>query len=459
MPNIRANLKPNTDKALTPLAYSLRSITLTNHAGLQADIQNIVVDFSITESLYTAALIARFNIKDVANFIEEYQLIGQETIEVHMGRHDYTSPDWTDVKIKFYVTEYPMYGRDRQQTTQVYSITGVTRHAYISTFKRISRTVAGRVSDEIRKILSTDLLTETIGTIDPTSSRFHGVIPLSHPLDAAYWLLRRAYDDQANPFFLHETLRTGVNLRSLSNLISDDTNPVYREYRDTELFQAIPGSKEDFQERIENIYDVSSEFKLSKVLPTLSGGAYASRAVFVDASSKTISNYTYDYNKKFVPSQTMNGYSVLSNKFTVPYELPSATKTINQMPDGFVEYIPTNKYAFSQDGSFKSYHDVLLNTSGHLNSNVETFDTIVHDIMVAGDFKLQSGMKVAVHIPKAIEPNEFNPATLNGKFDDIFDRTVSGKYIISAITHQFGEKYFCKLRLKRESFTYDVNKT
>jgi hypothetical protein len=459
MPNIIANIKANTEKALTPFGYSLRGIILTNHKGDQADIQNIVIDFSITESIYTAALTLRLSVKDVANFIEEFQLIGQETIEIRLGRHEHESPDWTDIKIKFWVTEYPEFGRSTQQNTQIYSITGVTQQAYVSQFKRVSRAVSGLVSDEILKMVQRDCMAERISTFDKTISRFSSALPLMHPLDSAYWMLRRAYDEQFSPFFLYETLIDGVNLRSLTNLISDKVNPIYRTYTDERLYSSDPNTPEDYQQRLTRILDVSSDFKLSKVLPNLSGGAFSSNNMYLDLSTKTIQRQQFNYQKAFDGSQTMNKYSVLSDKFTIPYELPDQQVKISETYDAFTEYVPTNSLAYSTDGSVFNYHSLLTNRAGKINSRIETMDTIVHDLMVAGDFNLSVGKKVIVQIPKSIDPRQFDQSTMKGKFDDLYDRTVSGTYLITSLVHHFSDQYHCKMRVKRDSLTYDLNKS
>ena len=302
-------------------------------------------------------------------------------------------------------------------------------------------------------------MAERVATFDATTSRFSGVLPLMHPLDSAYWLLRRAYDDYSAPFFLYETLIDGVNLRSLTNLIDVKVNPIYRVYEDHKVYSSDPNTPEDYRQRLTRILDVASDFKLSKVLPNLSGGAFASNNMYLDLSTKSINRQQFNYQKEFDKSQTMNGYSVLSDKFQVPYEQPNQRVKLSETYDGFTEYVPTNSLAYSTDGSVFNYHTLLTNRAGKINSRIETLDTIVHDLIVAGDFKLSAGKKVEVRIPKAIEAREFDQTKMKGKFDDLYDRMVSGVYLITTVVHQFGNEYHCKIRVKRDSMTYDLNKS
>jgi hypothetical protein len=460
MPNIRGNIKPNTDKALTPFAYALESISLTNHKGQKADIQDLVTDFTITESLYTASMIVHLNVKDMANFIEEYQLVGQETIEIKMGRHDFTSPNRTSIDLIFYVTEYPMFGRGDQANTQVYTIVGVSKQAYVSPFKRISRAVNDSISTIIKRILTQDLLINQskIKYVEGTIGRFNGVLPLMHPLDSCYWLLRRAFDVNSRPFFLYESMIGGIRMESLTSLIDDKENPIYRTYRDAKLYAKTPGTAEYFAEQIERILNVSSEFKLSKVLPTVGSGAYASKSTFLDLSTKTIQEQLFTYSSLDAKA-TLNKNSVLSKSFGVPYESTGHILAIDQTYDAFTEYLPINSLAFSTDGSSKSYHDLMVNRLGTYNSVVETFDTITHELLVAGDFSMRPGRKIKLEIPKAIDLKAFDKKTLKGNFDDIFDRTVSGNYLVTSVIHQFDSEYHCRMRIKRDSLTYDLSKS
>jgi hypothetical protein len=282
-----------------------------------------------------------------------------------------------------------------------------------------------------------------------------------NPLDAAYWLLRRAYDENSRPFFLYESMIGGIRLESLTNLIDEKKNPNYRTYRDAKLFHSTPGSAEYFTESIERILDISSDFKMSKVLPTVGNGAYASNNMFLDLSTKTINTQQFSYSS-IDPKLTLNKNKVLSNTFGVPYEWPNQVRNIDKTYDAFTEYMPINSLAYSADGSAKTYHDLMVNRLGTYNSLIETLDTITHEITTAGDFSMRPGRKITLQIPKPVDLRffqRFSSKIMKGLSDDYFDRTVSGKYLVTAVIHQFDAEYHCRMRLKRDSLTYDVNKS
>ena len=90
MPNV-SNIALNTSEALLPTAYSLQQVTFTNHAGRQFDLSALVQEMSIMESIYTPSLILSLGIKDPVNTLEEFQMTGQETINVVLARKPYGS--------------------------------------------------------------------------------------------------------------------------------------------------------------------------------------------------------------------------------------------------------------------------------------------------------------------------------------------------------------------------------
>ena len=127
MPRI-VNSSVNTNDVVFPTSYRLREITLTNHEGREADIKQLVTDFTITESIYLPSLVLELNVKDPLNLVEEFQLSGQEKIKITISKKPHDSNDVQTITKEFYVTEYPVYGKYPNRL-QVYKLKGVSEHA------------------------------------------------------------------------------------------------------------------------------------------------------------------------------------------------------------------------------------------------------------------------------------------------------------------------------------------
>ena len=86
------NMAQGGVKALTPSGFKINRIEIQRHDGevkANRDIAPLVTDFEITESLYSSTIIARFDVKDGANLVEEYPLIGQEKLIVEIEREEH----------------------------------------------------------------------------------------------------------------------------------------------------------------------------------------------------------------------------------------------------------------------------------------------------------------------------------------------------------------------------------
>ena len=457
MPEQRSYINPNNpNEFYSPLAYDIDSIIIINHKGDEVDIQNIITDFSITESIYNSSLTFRANIKDDSDFFNEYALNGEEKIVVTLSAGTKFGDSKTSLQRAqtFYVTEYPGYARSRShQTTQAFSVTAVSKHAFVSKFKLISRAVDGLTSDEIKKIIGNDvgnIYVPTFGEWTDSSQSFKGIIPYMHPLDAAAWLLRRTYDRHELPFFLYETFdssaagENNIFLKSLRDLVGD--SEVYETYNSKLLFEAPEPGPEEYKEKKQRILDFSTSFNLSKIYPG-SNGAFASINSYLDISNKTIDERSFKYEFRRQPKVTLENFSLLSNS-----ELKDTLgDKITELPAAR-EYIPTNKYAYSVSGENSPNYHMLSGDSNlaKIKSYEENLDSFICDLTIAGDLGLSPGKIIELWLvkPKLLKPDD----------TDRKDIGLSGKYLVTSIIHTFDSEYHCKIRVKRDSLIRDINK-
>lgn len=430
MPSKITSILPNTDKAITPAGYRLKGIILTNHKGLSIDIQAIVTEFTITESIYTPFLTATFMIKDIVNFIEEYQLSGYEKIKVTISRSEPTKS--TSIDLDFFVVEYPLYGRG-QQNTQVYKISAITEHGYVSKLMSICRSFKDSSAAAIQKIMEDDLKVKTFSTKGTINSNFSGVIPYMNPLDATAFLLRRTTDSKSAPCFLYQTLDGKVTLASYTAMIAEK---VYETYESGVLFRAKPNTDEEFYERKTRILSLTSDFRLSKIIPTALG-AFASETAFLDITTKSYVKKYFNYKKSGIDKESITGKSLLSSK----YDVDLSTKA-----EAAKHFIPI---AASTYNDAISYNESVKNNWGITNAKVQNLDSCVHDLELYGDLEFNAGKIIEIKIPVAIEPKS-QPDVIP------YDKLISGKYMVASVIHTFTHEYFMQARIKRDSSGLDL---
>tara|TARA_B100001093_G_scaffold486160_1_gene521235 strand:- start:90 stop:1457 length:1368 start_codon:yes stop_codon:yes gene_type:complete len=446
---IGKNLEIGSNKASIPSAYKLDHIFITNYKGERQDIKFLAVKMEISESLYSQSLTLKLTLKDSTNFIEEFPLIGQEKIEVILN-YKKRNGDPKNLKLKFFISEYPTYGTsDKQVYVQVITLVGISEQSYISNQKKISRSYLNNTVNEIEKILTEDLNLpkRKFKHSGDSISSSKGIISNQRPMDVIEWFRRQSYaEDSFSPFFFFQTLNGKYRLFSLSSLISED-NKVFDKYFDSRDFTTDPNSDEDFRQREQRILKVSSDLKLNKSIQSRRG-AFASQNNYLDYSNKTYTKYEYDYSTDFSDKPSLEGKKILSDKFLI------GDDKLTDFTRAHCEYISVNSKSFEGNNN---YNDMSKISRHFINAYNALFNTFTHDIRLNGNFKLNAGRKIQLEFPKAIDPVAYRELSKNPK-DHHRNEFLSGKYLITSAIHEFSDdEYYVNLRVKRDSFSVDLD--
>ena len=490
-----ANLQNSLgDARHIPEAYRVESIILENHYGETYNLTSLQTDFSITESIYHVGLILSINIKDSVNFFEIGQLTGQETITVNLTQGVEPEPDAEpantqpiDVASKerskpktisrmFFVTEYPLYGK-MENRIEVYTIKGVSQHIYLSKLKRISKAFSGTMANFIKETLTKDLGVKELDIVQSKQSSplVSFIVPNLNPVDAIQWVLRRCYDSHGSPWYCYETLDGKIHIESHMDINAKAKEKNVKEYSDGQFFRDTVGSAKDFQQRKSRILNLASNIGISKYLSSING-AYASKSVYVNISSKKIETLGFDYRVQFPKMAKIGANSLLSDSFTpetreAVYKKGEAisgfdSKIINEQEkiletgigaalsdfsDANINYIPLNGKSL---GSNNNYHSATRNKFINIANSVnENMQFISHDFTIAGDLDFHSGKVVVLQLRSTFKPptNELN------KMADVKNQKMfSGYYLITSVVHKFEKQYYCDVRANTDAYSMDA---
>lgn len=435
-------------EVLTPTAYMIDGIFLTDHSGQnEYDIQALVTDFSITESIYRPALALSINVKDTVNFMSQARISGHEKIRIKLSRKKYSGEsgggEQKNVELTFYTTEYPVYGK-ANNLVQAYSIRAVTKHGYLSKLKKISRHFNGSISEIVKSIATRDLGINEADLVlsEKSTGQISGIFPNMEPLDAIYWILRRAYSEDGSPFYFYQALDGKIYLQAQSDLVQKSA---YKKYAEAKFFskkELKVHTPEMYDEMASRILALDSELALAKLYQA-NRGAYASKSIYVDISQKRINMVDFDYLESASRMPTVKGYPMLSDKFA-----PEEGQTLNKYTSSKINYIPTNEYAIS--GGYNYNSTTTGAAINKANSSAETLDSIQHDVTLAGDFELNCGKVVDLKLPPAIDPNTTRKGyTVQENLEE--DPFLSGGYLVTSVQHNFSEEYFTEIRVKRDT--------
>lgn len=449
------NIKPD-GTAMSPEAYKLNELTITNKDGHVIDIQYAVQEIILTESIYSPTVICTVNLKDESDMIEVLPLYGMEALYVDISRTMGEGGSEQEFKGTFYVTDYPLYGRSSEREhVQVWGVTGVNKGVWTNSLKKISRSYEGCLLNEITSIAKKSLnLKVNENGSSPVQGK--GIINIQSPLHAIDWFRRRLLDCCGTPFYLYQTLQNDEDEIELCSHQNMAKGSVYNSqpFTDTKLFSYEAGTSEDFNQRRHTILNISSQLKLSKFTPIRSG-AWGSHTKWVDIGNKSWGKTIYKYDDDFPIDKTI----FKSNLFDEPKNeeasgggggggssgSPTKKKNESEVGDEFYSNINTlSRNSGAYEGDLGNYIESTYEKTGIAKAWPGVFNTLQHEITVHGDLELNAGKIVDISFPKAADP------LLVGTGEDVF---LSGKYIVTSCVHTFKDSvYTTEMRVKRDSF-------
>ena len=430
-----------------PSGFNLKRFDITNSKNVTRDIRNIVESFSITEELFSPVITLTANIKDTLNFFEDFGISGQETINVEIEKisNNATINALTPIKkikLKLAVMEYPNYEKlASSPNIQKYSLIAISDFAYLSTLKKISRSIKKEVLPNIINIFQNDLgVTISVPAKLPTTM-FDGIITIQSPLKAAEWLRAKLFDSVGSPFFLYNTISENKpRLASWSELVK---TPSYRTYTYKQKLNNTGITPAAYAEGIYRILEMKSNIKLNK-LDLARAGAFASVVNVTDLGTKTWSQQIFNVDKRqnINPNTLLVNEKKLSSIFdtTTGVEYFTAGPNIkpiafSDMPNASMVNLEVNTRANPQT-NLNATSGAILPNIGNAKAFNARMNSVTHEVSLYGDLYLNPGRKIKLEIFKAINIEKY------GNVTDQVDRRISGTYIISLVTHSFSEGYY-----------------
>ena len=122
-------------------------------------------------------------------------------------------------------------------------------------------------------------------------------------------------------------------------------------------------------------------------------------------------------------------------------------KTYDTLDESTNYYVSLNSKAFEGVDNYHAPTDISLNK---YESHLRTIDFQSLNIQLSGDFELSVGKLIELRFIKATDP-------LHLETDNLRDKYLSGKYIITRITHVFDEEFKQRVTVKRDSLGVDLN--
>ena len=417
--------------SITNSSYQLPLCIIENVDGDTRDISPMVSFINIHESIFSPSLVCELGIQDEANFLEEFNITGNEILHIEIDTKSFNVEN--TLSYKFYVQEYNNYSRNAESSqVQAYTLVSVSEHAYIAPLKAISRTISGTSASIIERIMRDDLNVTNFVTSGNCGTDFNGNINISNPLKAAMTVLDTAADINRTPYFLYQELSGLVQLSSLSYINDRTENPIYKTFINKQKLVTTPNTHAHYLERSTQMLKVESNIGLAPSLQAKKG-AFASENRYIDIAKKTYRKYIFDAPAVLKSEHSTSKKDVAYGQSIKNKRESEAGSPLNKIPQANIAYHYVNRSSFNGP---KNMNEIAEEQSHISRAYIANYDACSHSFKVMGDVFLNPGRTIALHFPKATDPLIYKGYT--GKSDtEVYDLMLSGDYLIFSAIHTF----------------------
>ena len=430
--------------------FTAESILLTTVSNKTYDITQLVIEFSIYESINNPYILGEIIVEDTTvNLLANLPIQGREIIELNLKTETFSDTTYTYKLDVSGIDARIISGRQ-----QVYKLNLISRAGMVNEGIRVSGILEGTADEVVRKMLTENLEVEK--DIDAESAKFKQkwLPSLKRPFDFIYQLAPITVSGSAkSPVGGTSEERsttegegsTSLNTKNLSKL-SGSAGYLFFETHDKYVFKSLDklasdGNDEFGGEAVKytykygiantegtesttnlNILDYTFANELD-ILKQLRQGLYSTLCIFFDVNSCTYEENIYKIEDTFDQMAHLGSATKLpeGQKILAGH----ATRVMTQMINNEL-FHDTPETAGSDDATYKDYYKYSIaqsNARYKLSSNQQL------NIVVPPNLTIRAGDKLELLFPNMTsdEDRKTNP----------YDEEHSGNYLIKNIGYNF----------------------
>lgn len=399
--------------------------------GVFQDVTGQTIQIQIFEDLFSPFISGSLILKDALDLTNVLPLIGEEYLQLTVS-----TPTLQNGSISGTFHIYKM--SDKAQVgdrATAYELNFISVESLVDINKKISKVFSGKISD-IAGSLALDkqdgFESSKKFNIEPTRNSIKYISNFWSPLKNFQYMADNSISESQSPSFLFFENRDGFNFRSLEALYSGEVKQTFTYDRYTRDNFPLGGNSlnilEDYKRVDYVIVDRSYDF-----MDRIRSGMLGSKLI------------SYDSTKK---SYTAKNYSAI-NRFNSQIHLnPNPLFTDSAVVRSFSKVI-TYPRAFE---TFTSFGDT---TNARILQERISF------------LKMAEAQKVQIHAPGRCDYTvgmvvslllyQSKPLRRSDTIDEMTDKILSGKYLVSAINHTISpEGHECTLELVKDSYIKEI---
>lgn len=402
----------------------VKGITLidTKNGNKSYDLLGSFTDLRITESVHSAKLYGYIALTESQNWIESIPITGHEVIHIELQ-----TPGLSPIKCAFVVVSVGM--KMQQDKHSAYSLNLISREAYLTLNKRISKVYHGNASELAAKVFFDNFGNEMLD-IDTSDNVIKFISPYWDPMTVINHIARHALYPNAKiktpNYLFYETTR-GHKFKSLSTLYNQPNYTTFVSDKHPGRIVSEDGtSSRDISREYGNALSLTFVEAPCVVRDTLTG-VLNTNVVGLDIFRKKINISSYN---------AATDFNKLSHTDSDPLIPLIAHGTAGL-------YMVKHTYPNLFDGVDDVSDDIYAKTAANLGQlNEYKINMVVH-----GRTDLEAGMMVFVIMNKfaSIDMSDVHSA-------EAYDKMYTGRYLITRIEHAFSQtKHQSTLELIKDS--------
>ena len=414
--------------------FVLEKIEIIGADGIAIDVSKQVVQITIFEDTFNAALHGEIILGDNFNLQNTMPLIGQELLKLKIKNpymeYDEDSIDFTEqVFALFQLSDTVIVNENNQMHTMRF----ISMEHMRNQRTKISRTLEGTFSDIVTQIIQWDLETSKNMWIEPSSGIKRINATNHHPMDVIRQLRTQAVTiHNGSPTYLFYETMWGYHFRSVESLYAD---PIVAYYTSVPAGQDTKHGTQNIATELRKIKSFSISSR-PNTLANQKDGTYGSTLIVHDIFNKRFTTHTYNCFDEFDYEKHINWYHVieespifskvgdwwgrrLSDEPSKLYLSPTSTYS-----DGSDAHA-TNENGQAPYEAYKPEQWLQRRTS-----QISQLDGgVVLTVLVDGNTAIHAGDIVEVEIP-------YNAWNKNSEKENV-DKFFKGPFLIKALRHDF----------------------
>lgn len=407
----------------------IKEVQLNSLNGQVANVTAQVVSIEIYEDLFSPFITISIVLQESVDYINLFPFTGEEFVDLTIVTPSMETP----ITGRFYI--YKITDRDYTREKEVvYAIKAVSEEFLTDANTKIAKSFAGNVAEIAQKLLGKDgYNTKKKVHIEQTTNTTKFVANYWSPSKCLSYAATNSANATQSPTYLFYENRDGFNFRSIDELLKNKAYATfikdnYTRTTESDGVDSIKDPKEDYKRIIDFSIPVLTDY-----MNDIQNGRMKSRMISHDLVTKKYAVKDYSIKTDKLPTTLLNPNPAYSK-----YTSANAASTIVFMPKHYGNF---NNFT---DVTTHKYYQKRLSFFQNLNKYKAT-------MQVLGRSDYTVGQVVDVYIPKATQ--------LTKEDQDPRDQILSGRYLVSAISHSITRKnHVCNLEIIKNSVLTDLSK-